>query len=368
MHKYTDEQRQFILNNYKGIGTQELTDRFNRHFKTDLTRTGVQIEHLDAVELMKYMNRSEKDKNKIRLLATDSKIPNLAIMKISSYHKKKNDDVDWYDPMFDMYDTDILYESKVFTFSPEYQYYPVDAEIIRGGTGIDIGSKLPAEIEQITELDYSLYPDCDYSIQFLSRGCIRKCPFCVVPIKEGKIRKSKPFELNPKGKWIMILDNNFFACPQWRENIEIIRSWNQPVTFQQGLDLRIMTDEMAKALSTIKIKQVYVAWDNYEDKEFVMRGFDILLKYIKPYKITCYCLVGFKQSYITEEDLERVMTLKRLGVNPFAMGYINFDDPNYQKSKKIKDFCRWVNRKKLFKSCSWKEYNKRGITDEKINR
>lgn len=222
---------------------------------------------------------------KIRLLANDSKIPNLAVMKISSHHKQMGDDVDWYDPMFDMYDTDILYESKVFTFSANYQYYPVNAKIIRGGTGVDVKLLLPQEIESIKDLDYNLYPDCDYSIQFLSRGCIRKCPFCVVPIKEGTIHKVKPLNLNPKGKWIMLLDNNLFACPQWKENIEILRSYNQPISFTQGLDLRIMTDEMAKALSTVKIKQVYVAWDNYEDKDIVLHGLDILLKYIKPYKL-----------------------------------------------------------------------------------
>lgn len=116
---------------------------------------------------------------KIRLLANDSKIPNLAVMKISSHHKQMGDDVDWYDPMFDMYDTDILYESKVFTFSANYQYYPVNAKIIRGGTGVDVKLLLPQEIESIKDLDYNLYPDCDYSIQFLSRGCIRKCPFAL---------------------------------------------------------------------------------------------------------------------------------------------------------------------------------------------
>ena len=298
---------------------------------------------------------------KVRLLAKDSKIPNLAIMKISSYHKMQGDNVGWYNPMFDMYDTDLLYESKVFTFSPEYQYYPINAEIIRGGTGIDVEAKLPCEIEQIKDLDYTLYPDCDYSIIFLSRGCIRNCPFCVVPKKEGGIHKVESPQLNPKGKWIMLLDNNFFACKEWRENIEILRSYNQPVTFQQGLDLRIMTDEMAKALSTIRIKGrgIYIAWDNYEDKEIVLHGLEILLKYIKPYKINCYCLVGFKQPYIVKEDLERVMTLKDLGVNPFAMGYIDFNDRNYKKPKEIKDFCRWVNMKATFKSCTWEEYKRR---------
>lgn len=295
---------------------------------------------------------------KIRLLAEDSKIPNLAVMKISAYHKAQGDNVAWYDPMFDMYDTDIFYESKVFTFSPEYKYYPVNAKIIRGGTGIDVKGKLHPKIESITKPDYSLYPDCDYSIQFLSRGCIRKCPFCVVPVKEGVIHQVMPLELNPKGKWIMLLDNNFFACPQWLTNIDILKSYNQPVSFTQGLDLRIMTDEMAQALSTVKIKQVYVAWDNYEDKKIVLHGLDILLKYIKPYKITCYCLVGFKQPYIVSEDLERVYTLRNLKVNPFAMGYIDFNNPAYKKTQEIKDFCRWVNMKAAFKSCSWEEYRK----------
>lgn len=281
-------------------------------------------------------------------------------MKISAYHKAQSDDVAWYEPLFDREDTDILYESKVFTFSPEYLDYPVSGAIIRGGTGIDVKGKLPPEIESITKPDYSLYPDCDYSIQFLSRGCIRKCPFCVVPLKEGVIHQVRPLDLNPKGKWIMILDNNFFSCSQWRKNIELIRNWNQPVTFQQGLDLRIMTEEMGKALSTLRIKGsgIYIAWDNYEDKEVVLKGIEILTKYIKPWKINCYVLVGFRQNYITNEDLERVMILQELGVNPFAMGYINFHDPHYKKSCEIKRFCRWVNMKAAFNSCAWEDYNR----------
>lgn len=85
-------------------------------------------------------------------------------MKISAYHKAQSDDVAWYEPLFDREDTDILYESKVFTFSPEYLDYPVSGAIIRGGTEIDVKGKLPPEIESITKPDYSLYPDCDYSI------------------------------------------------------------------------------------------------------------------------------------------------------------------------------------------------------------
>lgn len=295
---------------------------------------------------------------KIRLLATDSKIPNLAIMKISTFYKMNGHDVDWYNPLFDSEDTDILYESKIFTFTPDYKYYPLNAEIIRGGTGIDIESKLPDEIENIKELDYSLYSNCDYSIMFMSRGCIRNCKFCVVRKKEGYIRRVDPPNLNPQGKYILLMDNNFFACKEWRSNIALLRSYNQPIDFNQGIDLRILTEEMAQELGKTKIKVIHCAWDNYEDKETVLKGINLLSKYVKPRKITCYVLVGFKQRQIIEEDIERVMTLSQLGVNPFAMGYMNFDDKNYKKSDEVKKFCRWVNMKSVFKSCTWNEYMK----------
>ena len=87
----------------------------------------------------------------------------------------------------------------------------------------------------------------------------------------------------------------------------------------------------------------------------------MLCKYIKPYKITVYVLVGFKDKEIIETDLERVLTLKELGVNPFAMGYINFEDPNYKKSRSVLNFCRWVNRKEIFKTVSWEEYKRRKL-------
>lgn len=296
---------------------------------------------------------------KVRLLANDSKIPNLAIMKISTYHKRLGDDVAWYEPMFDYTDTDILYHSQIFTFTPKYQYYPLNAKIIRGGTGIDIKSKLPQEIEEIEELDYSLYPECDYSIQFLSRGCFRNCEFCVVRQKEGLIHQVKPLKLNPKGKYIRLLDNNFFGCKEWRENIEILKLYNQPIDFNQGIDLRILNEEQCEALASLKIKAIHFAWDNYKDKDVILPKIKLLTQYISPAKCTCYCLVGFENREIVDTDLERVLTLKELGVNPFAMGYMDYDNPNHEKSKSVKDFCRWVNMKATFKSCTWEEYNKK---------
>lgn len=293
---------------------------------------------------------------KVRLLANDSKIPNIAIMKISTYHKSLGDDVDWYNPMFDMYDTDIFYHSQIFKWTAEYAYYPVNAKIIRGGTGIDIEKKLPKEIEEITQLDYSLYPKCDYSIQFLSRGCVRNCEFCLVRQKEGKLHKVKPLDLNKKGKWIMLLDNNFIADMNFYNNIEILKNYNQPIDFNSGIDLRLVTEEKAKAIATLKIKQVHCAWDNYEDKEVILKGLKILTKYVKPYKITCYVLFGFKEKKVLQEDIERVETLRDLKVNPYACAYIDFNDKDYELTQELKKFRRYVNMKATFKSCTWEEY------------
>lgn len=164
--------------------------------------------------------------------------------------------------------------------------------------------------------------------------------------------------LNPKGKHIMLLDNNFFACKEWRENIKTLRNYKQPIDFNQGIDLRILTEEQCMALSTLKIKTIHCAWDNYDDKEIILKKLELLIEYIKPYKITCYVLVGYKQPEIVGEDLERVLTLDKLGVDPFAMGYVDFNDPNYKKSQSVQDFCRWVNMKATFKKCSWENYKK----------
>lgn len=298
---------------------------------------------------------------KIRLLATDSKIPNYAIMKISAYHKDKGDDVDWYSPIEDFEDTDILYISKIFTFSPDptkTMPMPINAIINKGGTGYDIYSKLPDEIENCGKLDYSIYPECDYSIVFTTRGCIRKCEFCVVSKKEGLIHDIPQCNMNPNGKYIMILDNNFFASKTWRNRLEYLKSFNQPLYFNAGIDLRILTEEMCIEMQKCKIKQINVAWDNYKDKDVILPKIKLLCKYIVPRKILCYVLVGFENKEIVDTDVERVMTIWSFGVYPFAMGYIDFNNPNYEKSRSVKDFCRWVDNRFIFKTTKWEDYNR----------
>lgn len=303
----------------------------------------------------------------IRLLADDSKYPNLAIMKISTYHKRLGDDVAWYDPtdFYDKFNTDILYHSRIFNFTPPYKYYPLSGKIIRGGSGFNIESKLPEEIESITELDYSLYPNCDYSIMFTTRGCIRQCPFCIVRKKEGLIHNIPLCSLNPNGKYIKILDNNFFASSDWKSNLQKLKEFNQPLEFNGGIDLRLLTREQCEELQKCKIKSIHCAWDNYKDKNIILPKLKMLIEYIKPYKILCYALIGFENKDLQETDIERVNTIWSLGVYPFVMVYQDFNNPQYKPNKICKDFQRWCNNRFIFKSCKWEDY-KKGLNNGSI--
>jgi len=293
---------------------------------------------------------------KIGLCAIDSKMVNLAILKIGQHHINKGDTVKWYDPLFDQ-DLDKLYISKIFTFSEDLLYHP-NCEIIRGGTGYNIASKLDDEIENITDVKQAyllLYPNCDYSIQFTTRGCVRYCSFCLVRQKEGLTHDVKTLSLNPNGKYIELLDNNFFSSNTWRNRLEVIKSYNQPITFNTGLDVRTITEEQCKALGECKIKVIHCAWDNLEDEQQVLNGLKMLSKYVKPYKITVYVLVGYKHKNIIDDDIYRAMTLHNLGVNPYACGFMDYENKN-KKTQSVRAFCRWVNHKATFKTVKWEEY------------
>jgi hypothetical protein len=289
-------------------------------------------------------------------LLTDSKMINLPLMKLSAYHKK--DQVEWFTNSFIQDDLDILYVSKVFEFSKLSQLaYYKGKQIIIGGTGYDYKFKnkkliklnntfLDPKIEN-SQPDYSIYPNCDYSIQMFSRGCIRNCSFCIVPQKEGKIYPVDPINLNPKGNRIEIFDNNFFANPLWKSAIKLIKRWNQPINFH-GIDLRILTEEQAKILSELKyLEGIHVGWDN--PNEDLTKKFNLLFKYIKPYRITCYILIGYHST--EQQDLYRIKKLKEMKVVPFAMPFDK--DNKYQNN-----FARWVNGF-IYKNVEWKDYIKK---------
>jgi len=279
---------------------------------------------------------------KIGLIDIDGHgFPNLALMKISTYHKSLGDIVE----IATIGEYDKVYASKLFNFSEDINSSMITCKepIIKGGSGYDIKKNLPLEIE-CCEPDYSIYP-YDFSLQFYSRGCIRNCPFCIVRQKEGNIKSVTPMKLNPNGKRIEVLDNNFFANPEWKSAIEDLQCQLQPVNFH-GVDVRIMNDEQAFWLMKLKhYKQIHIAWDNPSDD--IIPHIREMIKYIKPYNIMCYVLIGYWST--PEQDLYRIEKLRELKIDPFIMPF-NKSDP-YQKR-----FARWVNHKAIFKTVKWYNY------------
>ena len=216
---------------------------------------------------------------RVGLIDVDGRnFPNIALMKLSAYHKQQGDSVEWYEPMFSGH-FDKVYLSKVFSFTPDYDY-PIDAdEVVRGGSGYCISlingkevfdkskdKELPYEIEHIYP-DYSLYPSLtkDTAYGFLTRGCPRGCDFCIVEKKEGKC-SVKVADLNEfwRGqKKIVLCDPNILACKDWKELLQQLIGSRAEVDFNQGLDIRLMTEEKVDMLKQIKITQIHFAWDRY---------------------------------------------------------------------------------------------------------
>ena len=286
---------------------------------------------------------------KIGLYNLEPHIVNTAMMQVSMYHKNQGDDVQIYSPLFHN-NYDRVYAFSIFDFtSKEY----VRKDMITGGTGFDIQSRLPSRIESC-DYDWSLYPKCDYSIIWFSRGCIRNCPFCVVRQKEGYIKPVNPKNLNPNGKYIKVMDNNFFANPNWREAVNQLLEWDQPVDMQ-GFDIRLFDDEQGEAISLLKnYKNFKFAWDN--PKENLDDKIESLLEYVKPSKLLCYVLIGFWSD--ESQDLMRVNHLwDKYKIKSFVMPYNKFD--KYQLN-----FARWCNNKVLFRTRTWEEY-KNGYTQTK---
>ena len=278
---------------------------------------------------------------KIGLYNLEPKINNSAMMQVSQYYKNRGDEVEIYSPLFhDSYDK--VYAFSLFDFTDKSY---VRDDMICGGTGFNIKSRLPKEIED-SDLDYSIFPDCDYSIIWFSRGCIRNCPFCVVQEKEGYIHSVKPKNLNPNGKFVKVMDNNFFANPNWREAVDKLHEWDQPVDIQ-GFDIRLFDEEQGVALSSLQHHhRIKFAWDN--PKENIDDKIELLLDEVSYTKLMCYVLIGFWST--EEEDLMRVLHLQdKYKIDAFVMPFDKFD--RYQLN-----FARWCNNKVLFRTRSWEEY------------
>lgn len=309
---------------------------------------------------------------KIGLIDVDShNFPNIPLMKLSAYHKQRGDIVEWYDPLFTGH-CDVVYMSKVFSFSNDYPY-PIDADkVIRGGSGYCIENykgkefynkqkdkDLPFAIEHIYP-DYSLYPDLckDKAYGRLTLGCPRNCPFCHTGVKDGLISRKVAdlSEFWDGQKHIILLDQNLLACKDWKSLLKQLIDSKSYVYFDGGLDIRLMTDEKAYMLNQLKVKEWHFAWDRYQDKEVIIPKFKLFQKYnkLKPNNTIVYTLVNYDTTI--EQDLERIYTLREMGYWAYVMIYDKYQLPKGHVLKKMQ---RWVNSRYIFSKCDkFEEYEK----------
>jgi hypothetical protein len=310
----------------------------------------------------------------IRLTHIDGKLPNLALMKLSHFHRRIGDDIYFTKAVErDMLEQDYkqVYGSAIFSFSKDRvakfrQEFP---QAIVGGTH-DITDNRTVEqlldVEEYENYDYSIYPKFDASIGFSQRGCRLKCGFCVVPKKEGKPRSvntiTSIWRGNPYPKHVHLLDNDFFGqpCEQWEARIDEIRSGGFKVCLNQGINIRMIDDESAKALASIpyyddgfKVRRLYTAWDNIGDEDRFFKGVDTLERHgIPPRNLLVYMLVGYDKKETWERLFYRFNKMVEREIRPYPMIYgdrdrrIPLGGCNMRiEQRTLSEFQRWAIRK-----------------------
>lgn len=289
--------------------------------------------------------------------------PNLALMKLSAWHKANGDDVEWYDPLFSRPET--IYASKVFTFSLDYQFFPTDVPVEKGGTGYrDYDKTLSPEVDSMIP-DYSIYPQVDYALGFLSRGCIRRCPWCVVPKKEGGIRQYDDIERISQGRGnVVLMDNNFLAndAEFIREQLAKSVRLKLRIDFNQALDARLVNDQNAQWLAKCRWRAAtgnhgYIRFSC--DTSGMIPHVRQAIFTIRKVGYNGWFFIYFLAQDV-DETLDRIRQVMECDhkINPFVMPFRNLDGDGRIIDNRLKDLARWCNMASIRKSCSFAEYRR----------
>lgn len=281
---------------------------------------------------------------KVGLVDVDSHgWPNLCLMKLSACHKARGDVVEWWKPAGRY---DLVYKSRVFTdtYSKDNIYIANAAQVIQGGTGYGPGPNLPDEVEH-TFPDYGLYPQFpDTAYGFLTRGCCRQCPFCIVSSKEGtrSVHAADLSEFWDGQREIKLMDANLLACPDHEKLLVQLAESRALVDFSQGLDIRLTTPDNVSLLNKVRTKAVHFAWDNPNvDLTPYFQKFLALTNIKSDRRRRVYVLTNFGSTH--EQDLYRVNTLRAMGFDPYVMVYDRPSAPPITRHLQ-----RWVNNKRIF--------------------
>ncbi|MBY0502722.1 MAG: radical SAM protein [Bryobacteraceae bacterium] len=315
------------------------------------------------------------------LLQLDGKLPNLALMRLSAFLKHKGETVEFRrissplmleHGLFD-HEWASVYASLIFERTKPVaerlrQIYP---DVILGGTGWDRRVRLEDIGVTTLDLDYSLYPKYPHSIGFSQRGCRLRCPFCVVPEKEGRIAEERPigeiWRGDPHPRNILLLDNDFFGAPGWRSRIEELRAGDFRVCFSQGINARLLNDESAAAVASVRYsdddfrcRRIYTAWDNRKDERSLLTGLDSLVRHgVKAREILVYMLIGYWPGETHQDRDYRRRKLREFGCLPYPMPYV--------RTPELVGFQRWVVRRADL-CMSWEEYSRARFRPEHVVR
>ena len=284
-----------------------------------------------------------------------SAFPNLALMKISAWHKRQGDIVEWAEACVRY---DVLYQSKIFRSSPDVEGAYIADEVRKGGTGYSLTEVLPDEIDKM-QPDYTIYPWIKprEAYGFLTRGCPNKCKWCVVPKKEGAIRPYMDVdEIAQQGKrpYLTLMDNNILAAGDYAvEQLEKIIRGGYHVDFNQAMDARLITPQYARLLSRVKwFPYIRFGCDTHAQIEHCERALALLHENGWHGNVFLYCMItsDFDES-IARVSYWRDKLVAGEKTYPHVQPYLDFNDPNWKPPKWQQDMARWsgiISLKKTF--------------------